>query len=55
MTKPALPGLITGPATTSYTTRVEYVRFLRGQSKRLKLSALTGVPFELVISHEGRA
>ena len=55
MTKPTLPGLITRRSEDSYTTRVEYVRFLRDQSKRLKLSALTGVPFELVISYEGRA
>jgi len=53
MTKHALPGLITRDFDDTYPTRVEYVRFLRGQSQRPKLSALTGIPLELVISQEG--
>jgi hypothetical protein len=55
MTKPPLAGPITRPCGKAYPTCVEYLRFLRGQSQRPKLSALTGVPFELVISQEGRA
>jgi hypothetical protein len=53
MTKPALAGPITRTLGSNYTTRVEYMGFLRGQSEGPKLSALTRV--SSVISQEGRA
>jgi hypothetical protein len=55
MTKLPLAGPFTRPSVQAYSTCVEYVGFLRGQQERFKLSALTGVPFELVISQEGGA
>jgi hypothetical protein len=55
MTKPPLAGPITRMYGKAYPTCVEYPTFLRGQSQRPKLSALTAFPFELVISQEGWA
>ena len=55
MTKPVLAGPITRQFRRLYMTHVQYRKFLRGQSDRPKLTALTGVPFVLVFSQEGRA
>lgn len=54
MTKPALADLITLQLGDHNATRVEYQAFLRGRSEPHKLSALAGIPFELVSSQESR-